>query len=335
MNRTLQLFATVSVASSLFITSCKKNDNPNDPSTTTTTDISPASKTQALASLALLRSTSQSFTVQAGTSKRIKCSGGTLVTFYPNSFKDKNGNIITAGNVDLQITEMTTPGDMLANRTSTTTSDMLLRSGGEMNIKATMSGQEVFANKYGLAFKAAAPTTQPMELFYGDTNNPDSITTWDIRKGGPGTYASNGTLTISDSAYSIVESAYYVLDSCTDFNWVNCDHPYDATSKFVKVHLVFPDNTLKDAYPSLNIAYPSINIATCFGPTEFNSSSHTMTFSGWAPIGPSSKIALLIPLKNGDFYYYEQAATMSEEMNINANVSRLTLAETKAKLKAL
>ncbi len=59
--------------------------------------------------------------------------------FNPQSFKDGSGNIISSGMVTVELTEMYTPGAMIANRVSTSTAmHRRLTSGGSVNIKATM-----------------------------------------------------------------------------------------------------------------------------------------------------------------------------------------------------
>ncbi len=313
--------------------SCKKPDET--PSTPTDTPVAVV-KTGAAAKFAPLKSPVQNFTVTAGVAKKIKGAQGTILSFYPNSFKDAAGNPITSGTINIRLTEMYTMGDMIANRTSTTTGDGVLVSAGEMNIVATnAAGQEVFANKYGLGFKApGAAASKPMELYTGDANNPDSVVTWGIKKGGAGTYVA-GTTYITDTALSLVEQAYFMFDSVNSFKWVNADHPYDATSQNVTLNVVFPDNSFQTEYCGLSISFPSLMITTSLFPTEYHTSSHIMTFKGWVPIGPTAKFSLIMPINDNSYYYYEQSGAVTNGMSITASMLKLSKNELKAKLAAL
>ena len=86
-----------------------------------------------------LKTAPQSFSVQAGRDTVIAGADSTLIRFYPNSFKDAAGNAITSGIVNIDLVEMYKTGDMVLNRTVTSTVDaQLLKSGGQVNIKATM-----------------------------------------------------------------------------------------------------------------------------------------------------------------------------------------------------
>ncbi len=324
-----QLLLAAVCAVSLFTASCHRE--PNVVSTPTNATLS---KTDAMQALNSLRSTPQNFTVTAGVYKRIKGAEGTLLTFYPNSFKDKNGNLITSGNVNIELVEMYKPGDMIANRTATVTENGVLTSGGEIDIRATMGGQEVFANKYGVGFKSAAPASKPMELYYGEANNADSITTWATRKMGQSDSAS-GTGYVTDSSLALWEAAYFLFDSCTSFEPINCDHPYNASSAYVTINVVFPDNTFKTAYSQLSLAFPSLNVATIMGSFEFNTNAHTMKFQGWVPTGGDCKFVLLIPKSISTFHYFEKTVTMSDGLTVNATMTQLSMDEVKAKLKAL
>lgn len=333
MRKTHQAIFVAACCTLMLVSSCRRN---NDSTSGITVDPSATDLTQAQAIEALksLKSTPQNFTVTAGVQKRIMGAEGTLVTFYPNSFKDKNGVTITSGTINIQLTEIYKQGDMIANRTSTTTGAGVLKSGGEIDIRASKNGEEVFANKYGIGFKAAAPMAQPMELYFGEKNSADSITTWGIRKMGQGGSVT-GTGFVTDTSLSLMESAYFLFDSCTDFKLVNCDHPYDSNSAYINVKLVFPDNSFKNAYADLSIAYPALQVVTIMGTREFNSSTHTMKFQGWAPTGSACKFSVIIPKTASTFYYFEQSGTAANGITLTANMTVLTLAELKARISAI
>jgi hypothetical protein len=333
MQKTFQAILVATSCVLLVASSCRRT-NDSTSSTTVEPNATDLTQAQAIEALKSLKSTPQNFTVAAGVQKRIKGAEGTLVTFYPNSFKDKNGVTITSGNIDIQLTEIYKQGDMIANRTSTTTGDGVLKSGGEIDIRASKNGEEVFANKYGIGFKAAAPMAQPMELYFGEKNTADSITTWGIRKTGQGGSVT-GTGYITDPALMLLEAPYFLFDSCTDFKLINCDHPYDASSAYINVQLVFPDNSFKVAQGDLSIAFPSLNVMTIMSSFNYNSSTHTMKFQGWAPTAISCKFSLIIPKNLSSFYYFEQSGVATDGVTLTANMTLLSTAEIKAKLKAL
>ncbi|RYZ16917.1 MAG: hypothetical protein EOP49_51195, partial [Sphingobacteriales bacterium] len=158
MKKQLILGASLILGSMLGMTSCS-NDSPGP--------LTP--NTQTINSLfQQLKSTPQTFTVTAGTQQTITGAKGTKITFHPGSFKDLTGNTISSGTVNIALIEMYTPGDMIANRvTTTTTAQNALTSGGAVNIKATVGGHEVFANSYSIAFKQDGPKEAPMALFRG------------------------------------------------------------------------------------------------------------------------------------------------------------------------
>jgi len=191
----------------LHFASCKKNQKPKPTVTSTSDTVSTdpptaptytyANKTNLNKLFAPIRSTPQSFSVTAGASHKVTGSKGTVLSFYPNSFKDANGNIITSGTINIQLIEMYKPGQMIANRATTTANGQLLKSGGQVYISATKAGAPVYANKYGIAYPQPAASSVPMQLFYGNTQNADSVVTWamaDTTK--PGAVA-NGTVNTS------------------------------------------------------------------------------------------------------------------------------------------
>src|SRR5690606_33285999 len=124
MKRSKQLLFLGGIAAALLIGACNKND----------TEPGPSELNELFESL---RSPAQSFTVTAGTEQTITGAQGTKIIFYPNSFKDAAGNTLSSGSVNISLTEVYTPGQMIAHRTTTTTNDdRLLTSGGQVLITA-------------------------------------------------------------------------------------------------------------------------------------------------------------------------------------------------------
>ena len=147
MNRTLRLFIAVLYAGLALFTSCKKSDHTKTDDTTTTID-----KSQVNGMFSGLRDGAQTYTVVAGFSRRVWCADSTFINFYPNSFQDKDGKIIDSQVITLQVIEMNKLGTIIANHSTTATSTGVLTSCGQIYISATLNGNEVFTNRYGIGF---------------------------------------------------------------------------------------------------------------------------------------------------------------------------------------
>jgi hypothetical protein len=289
-----------------------------------------------------LRSTPQSFTVTAGASQTVVGANGTVLNFYPNSFKNASGTIITSGTINLQLVEMYKPGDMIQNRAVTTTSDgQLLQSGGEINIIATMNGQEIYANKYGIGFKQSGPSSQSMELYYGSVNNVDSVITWTVGNNvNPGTTAPS---TIHDSVHT--HNYLYLFDSCTNFLSVNCDDTYTenwANVSNTTVSVTIPDEKFNPGNTDVYIVATTFKkIAILAKPGPANSFVFSETFSAGGtyhtiglPIGLNYELVVLSNI-NGSYYYYQTSGIITNGMTINAAVAPETRGDIIARLAGL
>ncbi len=183
MKQKLLSIPTLFCAACFTLTSCQKDYNAS-------TDVETISELVDL--FTALRPTPQNLSVTAGREQVITGASGTMLHFYPNSFKDKNGHIITSGTVNLQLTEMYKPGDMIANCASTSTVDGFpLQSSGQINVSATMNGEKVYANKYGVAFKQTGTQT-PMALYYGNANSDNPVVVWNISEANVGSRSNGG-----------------------------------------------------------------------------------------------------------------------------------------------
>lgn len=294
-------------------------------------------RSQLNSSFSDLRAPSQKFTVRAGIVQTIYGEQGTKISFYPKSFKDHTGNILT-GVVNIELIEMYRPGAMIANRAGTTVDGKLLASGGQVYIKATMGGQEIFANKYGIRFRQASASNKPMALFYGNTNNPDSLVTWQIGAAGTGT-TSGATDSVIDSAVVVIitntgldtitvahtPANYYQFDSCVNFNWVNCDYFYGATAKPAEIAVVLGNNGFNQSNTEVFVVLHDINSVTHLG--KFSAATATFSlYSGYyLPSGMTIDV-IAIAKKSGQYYYYEQKDLQSVDgLLINANMQPQTL----------
>jgi len=242
----------------------------------------------------------QSLEVNAGQQQVVRGAMNTRLEFYPNSFRDQNGNIITSGQIDIKLIEMYSPGRVIGNRSSAVAAGRLLQSGGQVYVKAYRGGQEVYPTVYSIGFTAgntnAAP---PMSLFYGNNNNQDSIVTWTEAKENPGTRVSG---TFNDPSSGI---AYYQFDSCTSFNWINCDHFYSSTELLVNLTLVSKDSVnLNQTNTQVFLVFPSINSVTYM--QKFNDTAKKWTLSDKYQVPANMTFhAVSLSLRNGQYWYSE------------------------------
>lgn len=277
-----------------------------------------------------LRSTPQNLTVTAGIAQTVVAANGTALNFYPNSFKDAAGNIITSGTVNIQITEMYGPGSMIQNRATTTDADgSALQSGGQVYINATMGSNTVYANKYGIAFKQPDASTQPMALYFAGTGNSDSVTNWNV-----GDTTKKGTIvkgTVKDTArkYSPSESFYFIFDSCTDFNWINCDYRWGDGYTFTDVELLLDKETANGSNTQVYMVYPDIKSTMRMYPEK------NIVFSlRRAPVGVNYKIAVISKIDD-QYYYAEKKGVITDTLKLTATLHEETRYDIIARLGGL
>lgn len=276
----------------------------------------------------VFKSAPQTFTVTAGQYYRVWGVQGTMLRFYPNSFRDAAGNVITAGTVEIKLVEMYKPGAMIANRAITTDNGALLNSGGQVSIIATLNGQPVYASKYGVGFAQSAPVGQPMELYYGNRQSSDSVVRWtEASPLGTGNAVAS-TVTLNDSIQGPNPVAwqgpqpppgnhyYYLFDSCTDFTMINCDH-FTGYPDLTDIQAVVPDSTFQASNTDIYIIFPDINSVTKFKHYDYGTNTFTLGTSYNVPAGHVVTIVAMTN-NNGNYYYYEAPnITVTPNMVIN------------------
>ena len=273
-----------------------------------------------------LRYTPQGLTVQAGRDTVVYGTNGTMLHFYTNSFMDVNHNVLTSGIVNLQLIEMYKPVDYICNRTSTIAGNSLLNSRGEISLAGTMNGQAVYANKYGLGFVQTSASTDTMQLFYGNTNNADSVTTWTIGSNTTGTLATRTTTDTFTLPYHI----YYIFDSCYGFHGGgNCDafcNTFPGSQK-TDIAVIMPDTNYNSRNTQVFFIYSPLhwNIPV----SSYNSSTRSFSISDdgtQVPVGLNYELVAISNI-NGKWYYYATSGTTSSGMTINAAMGADTEAD--------
>ena len=102
---------------------------------------------------------------------------GTKTSIYigVNSLVDKDGNAIT-GNVDFELTEYLSKGDMAFSGVTTISGDEMLESAGMFNLMASQNGEEVFlaqGKSINVALAQASFPQEQFQIFEGQKNNKE------------------------------------------------------------------------------------------------------------------------------------------------------------------
>ena len=137
--------ASLLFASSLCFIACKKDS--------ATTKASYTSLNQAFAEAA---PQSKIVSLNATIGGSFYGNSGTRYMFYPNSFQDASGHLVT-GNVDLEVLECTNEADMIFAKMLTMSNGEPLLSAGEVKVKATQSGAPVYIRP-GYNYEVSLPT---------------------------------------------------------------------------------------------------------------------------------------------------------------------------------
>jgi hypothetical protein len=222
MKKIYTFLAGFVLLSSVFFASCtaetalKVGENV-EPQTPVTEDsiITPNDRSGLRHQLRELRTPEIIINVEAGHDEIKVGQRGTIFHFYPNSFKDANGQLITDGFIELKIIEIYDLGQMIANRLTTQDNNgKLLESRGMMRISATKNGVPVYANKYAIFFKQDMASGQAMSTYHGSYAGNDSAMVWTLQPNATGNNAISTT--------NINGNEYYVIDSCSVFgSWIN------------------------------------------------------------------------------------------------------------------
>ncbi len=297
----------IGIVAVVTVLSCKK------------TKYNAAGPTQTLNQLfAGLRTTPQKLSVSAGRDTIVYGTNGTMLHFYVNSFKTVGGTIITSGTINLQLVEMYSVGDMIANRTSTITPDgKLIQSTGQVNITATMNGATVYANKYGLGFAQNGSSSQKMEMFYGSTNTSDSTANWTVCDTTlPGT-VSYGTDSAGDSVfysnYTYVPPPkpwYYVFDSCSSFGFMNSDYWSCYNGSLTQITAVMPDTSYNRRNTQVYVTLTADKV---------NLDMYDNDSGGFAEQVPPGLNYTIVAItnKNGSFYFCQQSGVTASGLKVS------------------
>lgn len=274
----------------------------------------------------------QSFTVTAGQQQVVTGEKGTQITFFSNSFKRKDGTIVTNGNVKIVLQEMLTGNKMILAKKTTTSNGNLLRSGGQIYINAFLGTEELLVNEASKPSVAIPTNSQEfMNLYSGTIKGIDSIAgdttiNWNITKdtvdikqdtiwGGPG-----GGF---GGSYNF---------KFGNFGYWNCDQLYNDPSPKTEMFITTPSGFV-DSNTAVFIYFTSLNsVARCEG---FNKSTNKFYLNhSLASVGLTCKI-VLVSKKDSKFYYEMKSATVTDGFSIIMSPIESTEAAIKAAIDAL
>jgi hypothetical protein len=252
--------------------------------------------------------TRQSFTITAGQVQQIQGAKGTIVRFNANSFKRSNGQILNSGTVTIILQEMLTAPEMILANKTTTSNGQLLKSGGQILLKAYLGNEELLVNAASKpTVEIPTKTGDAMNLFYGTVKANDSLV------GDTSVNWNQDTTTVNVVQDSFGLSYNFQIDS---FNYINCDKFYDQNPKS-DVKITVPA-TFVDSNTAVFLYFPAINsVARVY---KFDKTNNSFILDGGyaMPIGMSVKIVLVA--KKGTQYYYEiKTATITSNFTTTMN----------------
>jgi hypothetical protein len=297
MKRYSPSFLVLFILSVVIFSSCKKEGSTSG----VVIPPAPTTKENLNKLFAALRTPVQMFTIDGGKDKVIHGALGTRLRFYVNSFRDRDGSIVSSGKINIHLVEVNTAGGMIANRLTTTASGKLLISRGMAYIKAYKNGEEIFPTRYSIGFRNnSGASTQPMGLFYGNSNNEDSVVTWIPTTNTPGTFASE---TVIDSTIS-TSTFIYRFDSCTQFNWVSANMYFNTTAQQTNSSVVVRSTDFNNTNTQVYMVFPGMNIVTLMGSYNKNDNIFNLQSGYLVPVGTTVHY-VGIGNKNGLLYYDE------------------------------
>jgi hypothetical protein len=219
-------------------------------------------------------------------------------------------------------------GDMICNHATTIANGQIIASGGQVTINATMNGQQVFANVYGIGFPHHNASGTTMSLFYGGTNNADSVVTWtQSDTTNPGNIA-NGTR--GDSAhFHYPYDPIFNFDTCNNFVSVNCDCFWYNDSSKTSVSVILPDTSFNASNTEVFIVLKNVSawgsiadtttavlssVGSNWGSTHYNAATNTLNMlserqTDIVPAGLPYTL-VVITNKNGTYYFWQTSGTI-------------------------
>jgi len=232
----------------------------------------------------------QEFVINGQTNDTIVGNQGTKIYGGKNCLMDANGDTIDYP-FSVHLVELYTPKDMIYWQMPTVASGNVLETDGEIRIRATENGQELFLScPYGFEMPNSSPNSN-MTIFTGADNG--SFVDW------------------SNTATAFTLTSYGYLGSTSSFGWLNADIQVGTGS----------GNTLTFTSQVDNLANVGIFIYIPASRTVMQ--VYNMT-SGLIPNGSSVKIVMIAMDAGGNLFSYTESRTVNSSATIDMSLSSTT-----------
>lgn len=275
---------------------------------------------------------SQFFTVNAGSFSSITGTKGTKLFIYAGSLLHQNGSVVN-GNVQIELKEIYSHGDMILSNATTTSDSFLLQSGGELYLAATQSGENLRIDRNN-PISAFMPTTSGtalngMQRFTGNFISNNNIAAgqqlnWNVV---PGDTAAIPVIQDTMQGGGFALNYGIVLDS---FGWSNCDRFYDltgGTDPMIQLPTGY-DNTNTSVY----MIFDAENgVATA---DVWNSPIYKFHLGSHTPIGLHVTIVAIAKVGSNYFYAIQHDITATGAI-FNLTMTQGTLTDINAAIEQL
>ena len=187
----------------------------------------------------------ENFTINEDQGATIIGTKGTVIRFNPNIFVDQSNNPVT-GNIDIQLTELYSKGDLLLSKRPTVSGSEMLVSGGAINLVVTQNGQKLTNNTWGGVNITMPGNGNPiwgMEIFNGVSDvftnqdqNVDSTFDWTVDP--DSSWVGVDSISWQQDSMNVTFSDFSYFFSCNALDWINCDYYWGVDPKTtVSVHV--------------------------------------------------------------------------------------------------
>jgi hypothetical protein len=254
----------------------------------------------------------QTFTIDSTGSGPIVGNQGTTTPWVGKNclVKVSNGDTITWP-YTVKLVELYKPKDMIYYRMPTVASGTILRTDGEIRLRAFKGTEELKLRSSSCTIPLFMPNAAPqsnMQVFYGTS---------------PSAYWENNPLSIGVGAFSVTTTpASGYSASIVKLGWINCGL---AAGSSANSTLSFTSTTDNLTNVALFIYIPT---------TKTVMQVYNMT-SGLIPNGSPVKIIGIGVKANGDLFNFYQNTTVNSNQTIDISLSAITDANLTAQLDAL
>ncbi len=304
------------LAFSLLLGSCKKDNNNSSAPTTQLSELFTQMKTAP-----------QVFTVEAGTYDTIVGANGLVLKFNPESFLDGGNNIINNGAIKIELIEVLSHKDMVANRVQTITRDnKFLVSGGAYHIKAEQVSTQlpVSANYYGVDFPAPpnlASNTMALFLGYESAAAGGNTVRWEDDT------SQTTDLSFVPDPNGGREKGVFSFDTCLKFGWINCDYFFQDPRPKTDITVQFPNTDYNAENTEVILAFPNINSVTMLYAFNAATRSFKLGYGGiFVPVGETISVLAISSIGSEYFFDIQSNVTVTDGIILSVNPSLATSA---------